>query len=163
MQFATRRCLMSSLFVLTFMFSTPAFCLGLVNPQWVGLATRKLSVAVYGVLMVASFVSVGLAAPKPPQPVSSLLTSTEWQESRVITSWRWTRGCCQRTWLQWHSYEPFYLLEAAPDDRLDRDKDSIENRKVVLDLHAPTASVINLAVFGDRNDLKRDDRSAKII
>ena len=79
---------MSSLFVLTFMFSTPAFCLGLVNPQWVGLATRKLSVAVYGVLMVASFVSVGLVAPKPPQPVSSLLTSIEWQESRVITSWR---------------------------------------------------------------------------
>ena len=79
---------MSSLFVLTFMFSTPAFCLGLVNPQWVGLATRKLSVAVYGVLMVASFVSVGLTAPKPPPPVSSLLTSIEWQESRLITSWR---------------------------------------------------------------------------
>jgi hypothetical protein len=79
---------MSSLFVLTFMFSTPAFCLGLVNPQWVGLATRKLSVAVYGVLMVASFVSVGLVSPKQPQPVSSLLTSTESQESRAIASWR---------------------------------------------------------------------------
>ncbi|MCC3412167.1 MULTISPECIES: hypothetical protein [unclassified Microcoleus] len=79
---------MSSLFVLTFMFSTPAFCLGLVNPQWVGLATRKLSVAVYGVLMVASFVSVGLAAPKQPQPVSSLLSSTESQASRGSTSWR---------------------------------------------------------------------------
>ncbi|WP_293148946.1 MULTISPECIES: hypothetical protein [unclassified Microcoleus] len=79
---------MSSLFVLTFMFSTPAFCLGLVNPQWVGLATRKLSVAVYGVLTIASFVSVGLVAPKQPQPVSSLLTSIEWQESRPIASWR---------------------------------------------------------------------------
>lgn len=68
---------MSSLFVLTFMFSTPAFCLGLVNPQWVGLGTRKLSVAVYGFLMVASFVLIGLTEPRPPQPVSSaLLTST---------------------------------------------------------------------------------------
>ena len=75
---------MSSLFVLTFMFSTPAFCLGLVNPQWVGLATRKLSVAVYGVLMVASFVLVGIAAPKPPQPISSgLLASTERPEFSV--------------------------------------------------------------------------------
>ncbi|MCC3530272.1 MAG: hypothetical protein JGK21_19955 [Microcoleus sp. PH2017_22_RUC_O_B] len=60
----------------------------MVNPQWVGLGTRKPSIAVYGVLMVASFVSVGLVAPKQSQPVSSLLTSTEWQESRVITSWR---------------------------------------------------------------------------
>ena len=68
---------MSSLFVLTFMFSTPAFCLGLVNPQWVGLGTRKLSVAVYGLLMVASFVLIGLTEPRPPQPVSSgLLTLT---------------------------------------------------------------------------------------
>ena len=67
---------MSSLFVLTFMFSTPAFCLGLVNPQWVGLGTRKLSVAVYGFLMVASFVLIGLTEPRPPQPVSSVLTST---------------------------------------------------------------------------------------
>ena len=68
---------MSSLFVLTFMFSTPAFCLGLVNPQWVGLETRKLSVAVYGFLMVASFVLIGLTEPRPPQPVSSgLLTLT---------------------------------------------------------------------------------------
>ncbi|WP_293332948.1 hypothetical protein [Microcoleus sp. CAWBG58] len=31
---------MSSLFVLTFLFSTPAFCLDLVNPQWVGLSCR---------------------------------------------------------------------------------------------------------------------------
>ena len=68
---------MSSLFVLTFMLSTPAFCLGLVNPQWVGLDSRKLSVALYGVLMVASFVLVGHTAPRPPQPVSSaLLAST---------------------------------------------------------------------------------------
>ena len=75
---------MSSLFVLTFMFSTPAFCLGLVNPQWVGLGTRKLSVAVYGLLMVASFVLIGLTGPKSPQPVSSgLLASTEWPEYRV--------------------------------------------------------------------------------
>ena len=74
---------MSSLFVLTFMFSTPAFCLGLVNPRWVGLGTRKLSAAVYGVLMVASFVLVGLGTPKPPPPVSSgRLASTEWSESR---------------------------------------------------------------------------------
>ncbi|MEG4284956.1 hypothetical protein QUB68_17650 [Microcoleus sp. A006_D1] len=75
---------MSSLFVLTFMFSTPAFCLGLVNPQWVGLGTRKLSVALYGVLMVASFVLVGVSAPKPSQPVASALSaSTEWPESMV--------------------------------------------------------------------------------
>ena len=74
---------MSSLFVLTFMFSTPAFCLGLVNPQWVGLGSRKLSVTVYGVLMVASFVLIGLTAPKPAQPVSLGLASTEWPEFRV--------------------------------------------------------------------------------
>jgi len=61
------------------MFSTPAFCLGLVNPQWVGLENRQLSVAVYGVLMAASFVLIGMAAPKPQQPVSlGLLASTEW-------------------------------------------------------------------------------------
>ncbi len=67
---------MSSLFVLTFMFSTPAFFLGLINPQWVGLGTRRRSAALYGGLMVASFVLIGLTAPRPPQPVSSVLTST---------------------------------------------------------------------------------------
>jgi len=61
------------------MFSTPAFCLGIVNPQWVGLGTRKLSVAFYGVLMAASFVLLGVVSPKPAQPVSlGLLASTEW-------------------------------------------------------------------------------------
>ncbi|MEG3846290.1 hypothetical protein QT972_33825 [Microcoleus sp. herbarium7] len=75
---------MSSLFVLTFMFSTPAFCLGLVNPQWVGLGTRRRSAALYGGLMAVSFVLLGVTAPRPPQPVSSgLLASTEWQEYRV--------------------------------------------------------------------------------
>ncbi|MEO6862016.1 MAG: hypothetical protein ABI180_10880 [Microcoleus sp.] len=75
---------MSSLFVLTFMFSMPAFCLGLVNPQWVGMGDRKLSVSLYGVLMAVSFVLVGVTAPKPPQPVASAqLASTEWQESMV--------------------------------------------------------------------------------
>ena len=74
---------MSSLFVLTFMFSTPAFCLGIVNPQWVGLKTRKLSVAFYGVLMVASFVLVGVPSPQPSQPAASLLTSTKWSQSTV--------------------------------------------------------------------------------
>ncbi|MCC3588769.1 MAG: hypothetical protein JGK24_30920 [Microcoleus sp. PH2017_29_MFU_D_A] len=42
-------------------------------------------------------------------------------------------------------------------DRLDR------HRNVVLDLHAPTASVNDLAVLGDRTDLKKDDRSANMI
>ncbi|MEG4076431.1 hypothetical protein QUA30_27920 [Microcoleus sp. Pol14C2] len=75
---------MSSLFVLTFMFSTPAFCLGLLNPQWVGLGTRKRSAALYGGLMAVSFVLLGVTAPKTPQPVSSgLLASTEWPEFRV--------------------------------------------------------------------------------
>ncbi len=75
---------MSSLFVLTFMFSTPAFCLGLVNPQWVGLGTRKLSVALYGVLMAASFVLLGWESPKPSQPVASALSaSTEWPLVRL--------------------------------------------------------------------------------
>ncbi|WP_293202721.1 hypothetical protein [Microcoleus sp. PH2017_09_SFU_O_A] len=40
---------------------------------------------------------------------------------------------------------------------------SIENRNVVLDLHALTASVNDLAVLGDRTDLNRDDRSANMI
>ncbi|MEG3924920.1 MULTISPECIES: hypothetical protein [unclassified Microcoleus] len=75
---------MSSLFVLTFMFSTPAFCLGLLNPQWVGLGTRQRSAALYGGLMAVSFVLLGVTAPKPPQAVSSgLLASTEWPELRV--------------------------------------------------------------------------------
>ncbi|MEG4809621.1 hypothetical protein QUA79_19285 [Microcoleus sp. F8-D1] len=75
---------MSSLFVLTFMFSTPAFCLGLLNPQWVGLGTRKRSAALYGGLMAVSFVLLGVTAPRPPQPVlSGLLASTQWPEFRV--------------------------------------------------------------------------------
>ncbi len=79
---------MSSLFVLTFMFSTPAFCLGLLNPQWVGLGTRKRSAALYGGLMAVSFVLLGVTAPKP-QPVSSgLLASTEWPEFRVSALFR---------------------------------------------------------------------------
>jgi hypothetical protein len=53
---------MSSLFVLTFMFSTPAFCLGLLNPQWVGLGTRKRATALYGGLMAVSFLMVGVTA-----------------------------------------------------------------------------------------------------
>jgi hypothetical protein len=55
---------MSSLFVLTFMFSTPAFCLGLLNPQWVGLGTRKRATALYGGLMAVSFLLVGVTAGK---------------------------------------------------------------------------------------------------
>ena len=69
---------MSSLFVLTFMFSMPAFCLGLVNPSWVAQPTRKRAIALYGVLMAVSFVSLGFAAPKPSQPVSAgLVAATE--------------------------------------------------------------------------------------
>ena len=75
---------MSSLFVLTFMFSTPAFCLGLLNPQWVGLRTRKRATALYGGLMAVSFLLVGVTAGKPPQAVSSgQLGSTELAEFRV--------------------------------------------------------------------------------
>ncbi len=75
---------MSSLFVLTFMFSTPAFCLGMLNPQWVGLGTRKRSAALYGGLMAVSFLLVGVTGPKPPQAVSSgLLAPTELAEFRV--------------------------------------------------------------------------------
>lgn len=73
---------MSSLYVLTFMFSMPAFFLGLVNPQWVGMKNRQLSVSLYGVLMAVSFVLVGVTAPKPSQPVASVLpASTERAES----------------------------------------------------------------------------------
>jgi hypothetical protein len=75
---------MSSLFVLTFMFSTPAFCLGLLNPQWVGLRTRKRATALYGGLMAVSFLLLGVTAAKPPQEVSSgLPASTELAEFRV--------------------------------------------------------------------------------
>ena len=75
---------MSSLFVLTFMFSTPAFCLGLLNPQWVGQGTRKRATALYGGLMAVSFLLVGVTAGKPSQAVSSgLLASTELAEFRV--------------------------------------------------------------------------------
>jgi len=66
------------------MFSTPAFFMGLVNPQWVGLGNRKLSATLYGGLMAVSFVLLGVTAPKLPQPVSSgLLASTEAPEFRV--------------------------------------------------------------------------------
>ncbi|MCU0546881.1 MAG: hypothetical protein MUE44_32745 [Oscillatoriaceae cyanobacterium Prado104] len=64
---------MSGLFVLTFMFSMPALCLGVVNPKWVGLPNRKRAIALYGGLMAVSFVSIGFAAPKPPQSVSAEL------------------------------------------------------------------------------------------
>jgi hypothetical protein len=67
---------MSSLFVLTFMFSMPALCLGAVNPKWVGIKTRKQAIALYGGLMAVSFVSIGFAAPKPPQSVSAVLLAT---------------------------------------------------------------------------------------
>jgi hypothetical protein len=66
---------MSSLFVLTFMFSLPALCLGAVNPKWVGLPNRKRAIALYGGLMAVSFVSIGFAAPKPSQPVSAGLVA----------------------------------------------------------------------------------------
>ena len=75
---------MSILFVLTLMFSTPAFCLGLLNPQWVGQGTRKRATALYGGLMAVSFLLLGVTGPNAPQPVSSgLLASTEWPELRV--------------------------------------------------------------------------------
>jgi hypothetical protein len=75
---------MSSLFVLTFMFSTPAFCLGLLNPQWVGQGTRKRATALYGGLMAVSFLLLGVTGSKPPQEVSSgLPASTELAEFRV--------------------------------------------------------------------------------
>lgn len=75
---------MSSLFVLTFMFSTPAFFLGIINPQWVGLGNRLRSAALYGGLMAVSFLLLGVTAPKSPQPVSSgLLASIESPEFRV--------------------------------------------------------------------------------
>jgi hypothetical protein len=62
---------MSSLFVLTFMFSTPGFCLGVLNPNgwdWELASDRCLVRRVDG-----SFVRflLGVTAPKPPQPVSS--------------------------------------------------------------------------------------------
>ncbi|MGL5063145.1 MAG: hypothetical protein ACRC62_24465 [Microcoleus sp.] len=67
---------MSSLFVLTFMFSMPAFCLGVVNPKWVGMPTRKQALALYGALMAVSFISIGFTTPRPPQPVSAALLAT---------------------------------------------------------------------------------------
>ncbi len=75
---------MSSLFALTFMFSMPAFFLGLVNPRWVGMKNRKLSVSLYGISLAVSFVLLGVAAPKPSHPLASgLLASTERPESSV--------------------------------------------------------------------------------
>ncbi|MEG4215073.1 excalibur calcium-binding domain-containing protein [Microcoleus sp. Pol14C6] len=53
--------------------SIPAFFLGIVNPKWVGAPTRKRSIAMYGGLMAASFVLVGVTAPPPSQEVSVAL------------------------------------------------------------------------------------------
>jgi hypothetical protein len=61
---------MFNFFILSFLLSIPAFFLGLVNPKWVAAPTRKRSSAMYGGLMAASFVLVGVTAPNPPQQVS---------------------------------------------------------------------------------------------
>ncbi|MEG4203780.1 excalibur calcium-binding domain-containing protein [Microcoleus sp. Pol7_A1] len=61
---------MSNFFVLSFLLSIPAFFLGIVNPKWVAAPTRKRSAAMYGGLMAASFVLVGVTAPKPLSQVS---------------------------------------------------------------------------------------------
>ena len=61
---------MFNFFILSFLLSIPAFFLGLVNPKWVAAPTRKRSIAMYGGLMVSSFVLVGVTAPNPPQQVS---------------------------------------------------------------------------------------------
>ncbi|MEG4108881.1 excalibur calcium-binding domain-containing protein [Microcoleus sp. S13_C5] len=61
---------MFNFFVLSFLLSIPALFLGIVNPKWVGAPTRKRSIAMYGGLMVASFVLVGVTAPPPSQEVS---------------------------------------------------------------------------------------------
>ncbi|MEG4069919.1 excalibur calcium-binding domain-containing protein [Microcoleus sp. Pol11C2] len=64
---------MFNFFVLSFLLSIPAFFLGIVNPKWVGAPTRKRSAAMYGGLMAASFVLVGVTAPNPSQEVSVAL------------------------------------------------------------------------------------------
>ncbi|MEG4571404.1 excalibur calcium-binding domain-containing protein [Microcoleus sp. N3A4] len=64
---------MSNFFVLSFLLSIPAFFLGIVNPKWVAAPTRKRSAAMYGGLMAASFVLVGVTAPPPSQEVSVAL------------------------------------------------------------------------------------------
>ncbi|MEP6487910.1 excalibur calcium-binding domain-containing protein [Microcoleus vaginatus GB2-A3] len=66
---------MFNFFVLSFLLSIPAFFLGIVNPKWVGAPTRKRSIAMYGGLMAASFVLVGVTAPPPSQEVSVALTA----------------------------------------------------------------------------------------
>ncbi|MEG5038998.1 MULTISPECIES: hypothetical protein [unclassified Microcoleus] len=66
---------MFNFFVLSFLLSIPALFLGIVNPKWVGAPTRKRSIAMYGGLMAASFVLVGVTAPPPSQEVSVALTA----------------------------------------------------------------------------------------
>lgn len=61
---------MFNFFLLSFLLSIPAFFLGIVNPKWVAAPTRKRSVAMYGGLMAASFVLVGVTAPNPLSEVS---------------------------------------------------------------------------------------------
>lgn len=64
---------MFNFFLLSFLLSIPAFFLGIVNPKWVGAPTRKRSIPMYGGLMAASFVLVGVTAPPPSQEVSVVL------------------------------------------------------------------------------------------
>jgi hypothetical protein len=64
---------MFNFFLLSFLLSIPAFFLGIVNPKWVAAPTRKRSITMYGGLMVASFVLVGVTAPPPSQEISVAL------------------------------------------------------------------------------------------
>ncbi|MEG5065824.1 excalibur calcium-binding domain-containing protein [Microcoleus sp. B3-A4] len=74
---------MFNFFVLSFLLSIPALFLGIVNPKWVGAPTRKRSIAMYGGLMAASFVLVGVTAPPPSQEVSVALPAPS---ARVVSS-----------------------------------------------------------------------------
>ena len=72
---------MFNFFVLSFLLSIPAFFLGIINPKWVAAPTRKRSTVMYGGLMAASFVLVGVTAPKPLSQVSVAPEATDRLES----------------------------------------------------------------------------------
>lgn len=61
---------MASLFTLTFLASSIAFMVGLLNPRWVvprGKKTRGRSSLIYGGILLLSFIGVGVASPSPPE------------------------------------------------------------------------------------------------
>ena len=137
---------MSNFFVLSFLLSIPAFFLGIVNPKWVAAPTRKRSAAMYGGLMAASFVLVGITAPKPLSQVSvapeatAPLKSSQTAKSSLVSAVPTPKPETVKTLLQTPkpaiSAEVPALAKPDPDRKLPSSVKSVE-RTAEIALDAP--------------------------